>query len=115
MSSPQAAPSASAPASDISGDFSEEVKRRALELATLFAVLTGIDVMALSTGLETPLRGLEIDSLVFIAFLGRTEKQYGFEWDEDTPPEVFETLLTVARCMLCEVAGVQAERGGSAR
>lgn len=71
-------------------------------------------MMALPTGLETPLRGLEIDSLVFIAFLGRTEKQYGFEWDEDTPPEVFETLLTVSRRMLCGVAGLQAQRGGPA-
>lgn len=76
-------------------------------LAEQLAALTGIDVATLPTGLETPLRSLEIDSLVFVDFLGRTELEYGFEWDENTPPEAFETLLEMARTMLAGSAGSQ--------
>jgi acyl carrier protein len=88
------------------------VAERARQLAARLATLTGVDVTTLPTGLETPLRGLGIDSLVFVDFLVRTEKEYGFEWDEETPPEAFETLATMARQMFAEPAGAGAGRGG---
>ncbi|MHB2000600.1 MAG: phosphopantetheine-binding protein [Solirubrobacteraceae bacterium] len=103
------------PAHDQLGVVGDDVEGRARALADQFAILTGIDVLALPAGLRTPLRSLEIDSLVLIDFLGRTEKQYAFEWNEDMPPETFETLLTIARWIPGETAGASSggEEGSS--
>lgn len=89
-------------------------EERARQLAGHLANLTGIDVSELPEGFDTPLPSLDIDSLVFIDFLVRTEEAHGFEWDEETPPEVFETLGSMARWMLEDpaVTGVQEEGSG---
>ena len=89
------------------------VGERARQLATQLSHLTGIDIAELPEGFDTSLRSLDIDSLVFIDFLVRTEEEHGFEWDEETPPEVFETLTSMARWMLGEPAGNGAGNGGS--
>lgn len=73
---------------------------RALELAAQLCAITGIDVMAFPDGVSSPFADIDIDSLVFIDFLVRTEKIFDFEWDEQTPPEVFESLASMARAML---------------
>lgn len=86
---------------------------RARQLATHLANLTGIDLSKVPEGFDTPLSSLGIDSLVFIDFLVRTEQAHGYEWDEETPPEVFETLGSMARWMLDDPVGAGAERGGS--
>jgi hypothetical protein len=99
--------------SESAKDAVNDVDRRARELSEQLSALTGIDVVVLPSGLETPLRSLEIDSLVFIDFLGRTEIMYGFAWDEDTLPEAFETLLEMARWMLADPAGGGAVGGGA--
>lgn len=88
-------------------------EERARQLAVHLASLTGIDVSALPEGFDTPLPSLDIDSLVFIDFLVRTEEAHGFEWDEETPPEVFETLGTMARWMLEDPVGTGGEQGSS--
>jgi len=106
-------PGPASPSGACGSDAANSVQGRAQQLARQFSALTGIDVTTLPAGLETPLRSLEIESLVFVDFLGRTEIEHRFEWDEDTPPEAFETLLEMARWMLADPAGVGA-RGGEA-
>lgn len=91
---------------------SDEIGQRAHELAAQLALLTGIDVTELPDGVATPLREIEIDSLVLIDFLARTERTFGFAWDEETPPEVFESLVTIANEMLVTSTGTVA--GGAA-
>lgn len=98
--------------SEREGAASIDVEERASRLAPQLAALTGIDVTVLPDGLATSLRSLDIDSLVFIDFLVRTEETFGFEWDEETPPEAFETLLTMASTMLDVPVGAAA--GGQA-
>lgn len=93
------------------GDAAAE--ERARQLVGHLAQLTGIDVSELPEGFDTPLPSLDIDSLVFIDFLVRTEEAHGFEWDEETPPEVFETVGSMARWMLEDPAGAGAGQGGS--
>ncbi|HXE94229.1 MAG TPA: acyl carrier protein [Gaiellaceae bacterium] len=90
----------------------DAIEQRARELATQLALLTGVDVTELPDGVATPLRTIEIDSLVLIDFLARTERTFGYAWDEETPPEVFESLLTIANEMLVTSTGTVA--GGAA-
>ncbi len=90
----------------------DEIEQRARELAAQLALLTGIDVTELPDGVATPLREIEIDSLVLIDFLARTESTFEFAWDEETPPEAFESLLTIANEMLVTSTGTVA--GGAA-
>lgn len=105
MESVDAASPSSANGDGSTGNAFSGIEGRARRLAEQLAALTGIDVATLPSGLATPLRNLDIDSLVFVDFLGRTELEYGFEWNEDTPPEAFETLLQMARTMLAGSAG----------
>jgi acyl carrier protein len=84
------------------------VMARARELAADLATRAEVDVSAMPAGLETPLRSLEIDSLLFVDFLVATEELYDFEWDEDTPPEAFETVVTMARTMVMASSGAGA-------
>jgi acyl carrier protein len=86
------------------------VSEWAQRLAARMADLTGIDVTEMPAGLDSPLRALEIDSLVFVDFLVATEEEYGFEWDEDTPPEAFETLSAMARAMVRQRSGASVQR-----
>jgi acyl carrier protein len=90
---------------------SDAVTARARELAAELAARTEIDVRAMPAGLETPLRSLEIDSLLFVDFLVATEDLYDFEWDEDTPPEAFETVTAMARAMTTASVGAGGGRG----
>jgi hypothetical protein len=78
---------------------SDAVEDRALELARQLSAITGIDVLELPDGVGSRLADIDIDSLVFIDFLVRTEKIFNYEWDEQTPPDVFESLISMARAM----------------
>ncbi|MFF1377808.1 alpha/beta fold hydrolase [Streptomyces sp. NPDC058308] len=49
------------------------------------------------TGLaETPLNSIGLESWAFTLLLGRIEEQLSVEWDMDVPPEVFESLASIA-------------------
>lgn len=49
------------------------------------------------TGLaETPLNSIGLESWAFTMLLGRIEEQLSVEWDMDVPPEVFESLRSIA-------------------
>ncbi|MEU1149796.1 alpha/beta fold hydrolase [Streptomyces sp. NPDC005863] len=49
------------------------------------------------TGLAgTPLNSIGLESWAFTLLLGRIEEQLDVEWDMDVPPEVFESLASIA-------------------
>ncbi|MFK4150146.1 alpha/beta fold hydrolase [Streptomyces sp. NPDC004065] len=49
------------------------------------------------TGLaETPLNSIGLESWAFTMLLGRIEERLSVEWDMDVPPEVFESLRSIA-------------------
>ncbi|MFI9821022.1 alpha/beta fold hydrolase [Streptomyces sp. NPDC052013] len=49
------------------------------------------------TGLaDTPLNSIGLESWAFTQLLGRIEERLSVEWDMDVPPEVFESLRTIA-------------------
>jgi acyl carrier protein len=73
-----------------------EIAGRAEALAAALAQATGVDVRELPEHLDTPLRSLSIDSLLFVAFLTTIEEEHGFTWDEDTPPEALATITAMA-------------------
>jgi acyl carrier protein len=76
------------------------VEQRASELGAMLAQVVGCDLARLSDGLDTPLRSLGFDSLLFITFLVRIEEEYEFQWSEDTPPEALSTVKAIAELML---------------
>ncbi|MCZ7417810.1 MULTISPECIES: alpha/beta fold hydrolase [unclassified Streptomyces] len=50
-----------------------------------------------ATGLaETPLNSIGLESWAFTLLLGRIEERLSVEWDMDVPPDVFESLRTIA-------------------
>jgi acyl carrier protein len=76
------------------------VEQRAGELGVILAQVVGCDLTRMPDGLDTPLRSLGFDSLLFIVFLVRVEKEYEFQWSEDTPPEALSTIKAMAELML---------------
>jgi acyl carrier protein len=76
------------------------VEQRASELGTMLGQVVGCDVVHMPDGLDTPLRSLGFDSLLFITFLVRVEEEYEFQWSEDTPPEALSTVRAMAELML---------------
>ena len=66
-------------------------------LAALLADATGGAVRASPDEPERPLRELPLTSGGWVSFLALVTDRYGHEWDDDTPPEVFVSLGSLAR------------------
>lgn len=57
-----------------------------------------------------PLSTLPLTSGGWVSFLSLVSERYGHEWDDDTPPEVFESLASLAR-FLADTDPAEAPRG----
>jgi hypothetical protein len=66
-------------------------------LAGLLAEATGGAVVAPPDDPERPLSELPLTSGGWVSFLSLLTERYGHEWDDDTPPEVFASLGSLAR------------------
>lgn len=66
-------------------------------LAGLLAEATGGAVAAPPDDPERPLSELPLTSGGWVSFLSLVTERYGHEWDDDTPPEVFASLGSLAR------------------
>lgn len=66
-------------------------------LAGLLAEATGGAVVASADEPERSLSELPLTSGGWVSFLSLVTERYGHEWDDDTPPEVFASLGSLAR------------------
>ena len=65
-------------------------------LAGLLADATG-GAVAPPDDPDRPLSELPLTSGGWVSFLSLVTERYGHEWDDDTPPEVFASLGSLAR------------------
>ncbi|MEN8654885.1 alpha/beta fold hydrolase [Streptomyces sp. 21So2-11] len=84
--------SVAAPAADLAGD-----DALLAALCTLLREVVADRADLPATGLaETPLNSIGLESWAFTLLLGRIEEELSVEWDMDVPPEVFESVGSIA-------------------
>ena len=66
-------------------------------LADLLAEATGGAVAVAPDEPDRPLRELGLDSGGWVSFLALVTARCGHEWEDDTPPEAFVSLGSLAR------------------
>jgi hypothetical protein len=67
------------------------------ELAGLLTEATGGAVAVAPDESDRPLRELGLDSGGWVSFLALVTARCGHEWADDTPPEAFASLRSLAR------------------
>lgn len=56
---------------------------------------------------ERGLREAGVSSASLIALLVQMEEEFDFEWDDDTPPEVFRSISTLSEFVHCHAQSLK--------